>query len=200
MEPFMVIAVCAALLLGGALLGLLPLLVGRSTGKPELGKLGMLASTLSGLIFLSLPVSVGFLIAILVKTEDYVPRRAAVNQSAQTFRMTEPPPRHETNGLCLICLSGPLRGQSYPIGRNGLMMGRELSCAVCFPSGTPGVSGKHCCLRWQNGRLMLIDLNSRYGTFQGDGRQLPPNYPMPLTVGSRFYLGDTSCLFQIANR
>lgn len=200
MNPFMIIAAIAGLLLGGALLGLLPLLVGRGTGKPELGKLGMLASTLSGLVFLSLPVAVGFLIAILVKAEDYVPRRSATNQPPQTFRMTEPPPKPETTGLCLLCLSGPLRGQAYQIGRNGLMLGRDPVCGVHLPDRTPGISGRHCCLRWQEGSLMLIDLNSRYGTFLGNGRQLPPNYPTPLTAGSRFYLGDTSCLFQIANR
>lgn len=203
MNPFLILAAIAGLLLGGALLGLLPLLVGRSTGKPELGKLGMLASTLSGLLFLSLPVSVGFLIAILVKNEDFHPNRstcAASARAAQAMQSTQTiqsMPASAPSGYRLTCLSGPLRGQYYSIGQNGLIIGRDPTCTVRLPDGTPGVSGRHCCLRWQQGALMLVDLSSRYGTFQGDGRQLPPNYPVQLTAGSRFYLGDTNCLFQV---
>lgn len=101
------------------------------------------------------------------------------------------------NTLYVTALSGPLRGQSYPVGQDGLLFGCDPSCAVRFPAGTPGVSHRHCCIRWQQGVPMLMDLNSTYGTFMGDGRKLPPSYPAQLAAGSRFYLGDTSCLFQL---
>ena len=45
--------------------------------------------------------------------------------------------------------------------------------------------------------FVVTDLNSTYGTFLGDGRRLPPNYPTQLAAGSRFYLADTNCLFQL---
>ena len=44
---------------------------------------------------------------------------------------------------------------------------------------------------------MLVDLGSSYGTYLGDGRQLPPNYPKHVTAGTRFYLDNTGDLFQI---
>lgn len=197
MGIFSILAMAAGMLMGGALLGLLPLLVGRSTGKPELGKLGMLCSTISGIIFLSLPVAVGFLIAILVRSEDVYLRRGA-----SSYRYGPTPTRPEGSSprghLSVACLSGPLRGQIYPLGTAGVVIGRDSTCGIRLPDGTPGVSSRHCCVRWQQGVPVLIDLNSTYGTFQGDGRQLPPNYPMPLAAGSRFYLSsNANCLFQI---
>ena len=63
--------------------------------------------------------------------------------------------------------------------------------------GTPGVSGRHCMLHWQNGSLMLTDLGSAYGTFLEDGRRLPAQYPMPVTPGDKFYVGSPNIVFQI---
>ena len=100
--------------------------------------------------------------------------------------------------LNLTCLSGPLRGQVYLIGKDGVTIGRDITCNVRIPDGTPGVSRRHCCIRWQQGVPVLIDLGSTHGTFQGDGRRLPPSYPTQLAAGSRFYLGTPNCLFQIA--
>ena len=57
--------------LSGAILGLIPFFVGRSSGRPDLGKNGLLCSIGAGasLVFSwALPaVVVGFVIAILVK-------------------------------------------------------------------------------------------------------------------------------------
>lgn len=213
MNPFYLVILIAGLLMSGALWGLLPLLVGRSTGKPELGKLGMLCSILGNLIFLGLPMAVGFLIAILVRQNDIRSQKGYQNQGGRTFRQEDQfqdgrtirqesqswdgRPLQRQSGLNLTCLSGPLRGQIYPVGRDGLLIGRDPSCGVRLPDGTPGVSNRHCCIRWQQGVPVLIDLNSRYGTFQGNGSKLPPNYPTQLAAGSRFYLGSPSCLFQL---
>lgn len=99
--------------------------------------------------------------------------------------------------LAVQCLSGPLQGQTYPIRGNEMLFGREAVCAVRMPDGTPGVSRRHCCIRWQQGIPMLIDLGSTYGTFLADGKQLPPNYPEPVAAGTRFYVGNKGNLFQI---
>lgn len=191
-----VIAGIIVLLLAGALIGLIPYLIGRYTGKPALGKLALVCCTLSGVILMEVPVAIGFSIAAVVKKEDYhrpgSPRPAVQNPGP--VRVAAPA---AAGGMHLTCLSGPLRGQVYPVGTEGLMLGRDASCAVRFPDGTPGISGRHCCIRWQQGVPVLIDLGSTYGTFQGDGRQLPPNYPVQLGAGSRFYLASNSCLFQM---
>lgn len=99
--------------------------------------------------------------------------------------------------LAVQCISGPLQGQTYPVRGNELLFGREAACAVRMPDGTPGISRRHCCIRWQQGMPMLIDLSSSYGTFLADGKKLPPEYPEPVAAGTRFYLGNRGNMFQI---
>ncbi len=186
----------ALLMLSGALFGLLPLLLGRYFDRPGLGKLGMLCCTFSGLLpGLQLLMAIGFVLAIFIKKSDYIwPARSTVPPP----RQPGPHPRPmQGNTLYITCLSGPLRGQSYPVGPDGLLFGCDPSCAVRLPAGTPGVSHRHCSIRWQQGVPVLMDMNSTYGTFTGDGRKLPPSYPTQLAAGSRFYLGDTRYLFQV---
>lgn len=99
--------------------------------------------------------------------------------------------------LAVQCIAGPLQGQTFSIRGDELLFGREPSCGVRMPDGTPGISRRHCCIRWQQGMPVLIDLGSRYGTFLADGKQLPPNYPEPVAAGTRFYLGNQGNMFQI---
>ena len=75
------------------------------------------------------------------------------------------------------CLNGPMQGQTYQVGSQGLQFGRDNACAVRFPDGTPGVSRRHCRLYWSQGGPALVDLGSSYGTFLTHGKQLPPNCP-----------------------
>lgn len=194
---FSVIVCAAVLMLAGALFGLLPLLLGRYFNRPGLGKLGMVCCIFSGLVpGLEVAVAIGFVLAIFLKKTDFDwPQRSASPTPSQ-YRPAPRPMQGTT--LYVTALSGPLRGQSYPLGQDGLLFGCDPSCAVRFQPGSPGVSHRHCCIRWQQGVPMLMDLNSTYGTFTGDGRKLPPNYPTQLAAGSRFYLGDASCLFQIS--
>ncbi len=196
MDVIYYIFVAAILLLSGALIGLLPLLLGRYLDRPGLGKFGMLCCTFSGLLAgLPLMVAIGFVLAIFIKKSDLLwPQRSAIPLAPAP----RPRPRPmQGNTLYVTCLSGPLRGQSYPVGPDGLLFGCDSSCAVRLPAGTPGVSHRHCSIRWQQGVPMLVDMDSTYGTFMGDGRKLPASYPAQLAAGSRFYLGDTRCLFQV---
>ena len=107
------------------------------------------------------------------------------------------PTSRPTGSLAVRCLAGPLQGQTYPVSSQGLLFGRTPNCAVRMPDGTPGLSGTHCVLRINQGVPELVDLGSRYGTFTGDGKRLPPQYPEPVAAGTRFYLGSQNLLFQI---
>lgn len=181
----------AVMLLGGAVIGLIPFFVGRHMGKPGLGRLGWLCCTIGGLLFLSVLVAVGFVVAIIVCRNDfYFPQPA---KSAPTA----PPGGSHSSSLAIKCLAGPLRGQTYRLSGEGLMIGRDHDCAIRFACETPGISRHHCSVRWQQGALMLTDLNSAYGTYLADGRKLPPQYPVQLAAGSRFYLANTEYMFQI---
>ena len=81
--------------------------------------------------------------------------------------------------LGLACLTGP----------EGLMVGRDYDCGVCFPCDTLGISRHHCSIRWYRGGPAVVDLGSSYGSFLADGRRLPANAPVPIEPGCRFSLG-----------
>lgn len=188
----------------GALVGLIPYFLGRYMGKPELGQLGMIFCTLSGMFWwpLSFLVMLGFLFAIFMMKSDVNIRKnnTYVQSSVQAQPSIAAAPSGMGSSLQLDCLSGPLKGQRYVIGAGGLMFGRDTDCHVRFPAETPGISRHHCCIRWQNGMPVLTDLNSTYGTFLADGRQLMPNNPMQLMSGTRFQLSNYGYLFQVVMR
>ena len=126
----------AVLLLSGTLIGLLPFFLGRYMGKPGLGKLGLLCCILTSVLFLHLPVAIGFVIALFVKRTDFIwPRRSAPVPPPQSVSGGQAYPSAAARpggGLNLTCLSGPLRGQVYTVGTEGLMLGRDPACAVRF--------------------------------------------------------------------
>ena len=186
-----ILSMCLSML-GGAVFGLIPFFLGNQMGKPGLARLGWKWTMVSGLLFLQVPVAVGFVVAIIVRQSDYYPSQrvapAAVSGTAAAGTAVK---------LGLTCLAGPLKGRTYLIGENGIVLGRGNDCAICFGPNAPGISQHHCSLRWQQGVLMLTDLNSSFGTYLADGRKLPPQYPVQVAVGSRFYLSDHRNLFQI---
>ncbi len=179
------------LLLAGAIVGVVPYLVGRGTNKPVLGRLGWIWTTLSGLLMIQFFVAIVFVIVILVRQTDY---GVAVPQAAAPIRQ---PQRVNGSTLGITCLAGPLKGRTYSIDMSGLMIGRESDCAIRFGAESAGISRHHCSLRWANGNLYLTDLGSTYGTYMSDGRRLAAESPVVISAGSRFYLADSKNLFQI---
>ena len=189
----------AATVVAGCLWGLIPFFLGRYRYRANMGRWGLIWCGVAGPFLLSFLVMLGFVIAILVSEHDMRPPRRAPQAS---YDVTRPMEFRAGGGsaardLTLYCLSGPLKGRSYQVGRDGVMLGRDTDCAVRFPAEVPGISRHHCAVRWQQGVPVLVDLGSGYGTFLTDGRQLPPNYPTAITPGSRFYLASTANLFQL---
>lgn len=199
MGTFFVVLIASVIV--GAVIGLIPYFLGRYMGKPELGQLGMIFCTLSGLIHWGLPflVAICFVFAIFLMREDInIRRKNTYVQPPPAVPMASAPA--QGGAFELHCLSGPLKGQRYMISAGGLMIGRDNDCHVRFPAETPGISRHHCCIRWQNGVPVLTDLHSTYGTFLADGRQLMPNNPVQLLSGSRFQLSNYGYLFQVVLR
>ena len=197
--PFIVLLLIG--FLSGGVWGLITYAVCSMKKKPQLAKLALMWCLILGTLTvgsLSFIAAVGFIIAACVMEGDYRPKNATNPVIVQRAPAAAPAGTPVGGNLNLTCLSGPLRGQVYLIGKDGVTIGRDITCNVRIPDGTPGVSRRHCCIRWQQGVPVLIDLGSTHGTFQGDGRRLPPSYPTQLAAGSRFYLGTPDCLFQIA--
>ena len=183
----------------GALVGLLPFYIGKNAGKPNLGKLGWQWSLGVGVLLgpVAFGVAVGFVIAILVKETDYIPANQVI--PPQNYGYAPPPPAAAGSGtrMGVMCLSGPMKGQTYSVGPNGMIVGRDNDCAIRFPSNHPGVSRRHCSLRWQGGVLMLTDLGSSHGTFLQNGIQLSPHYPTQLPPDSQFSLANSGIAFRV---
>ena len=152
-------------------------------------------------VFLSLVPLVGVLILILWMAEDSQPGTNPFGPNPKGAQATAA--RHEGRNIPqraavqVHCINGPMQGQTFSLGPQGLWFGRDAACAVRFPDGSPGISRVHCRLGWDRGFPVLVDLNSRFGTFLASGKQLPPNYPEAVSPGARFYLGNPGNLFQI---
>jgi len=187
------------MLICGALIGLIPYGMGQFLHKPRFGQLGLILCSISALLHPAIPlaVAIGFVIAMFLFRFDI---RYPGYSSPAAYGPVWQAPRSYPASAQLICLAGPLRGQSYTIGAAGLTIGRDTGCGIRLPDSTPGISRCHCCIRVQQGNLLLVDLGSAYGTYLGNGTRLPPNYPTQLTSRSRFYLGSPNILFEIRYR
>lgn len=194
--------VCAAI---GAILGLVPFFLGRYLGKPGWGKMGLIFSAIGGLFgwLVGLIVAIVFTIVCFAAKSD-LRTGGSRNANGASQRVSPAPAPASAYGgqqnapLNVVCISGPLNGQIYRIGANGLTIGRDLDCIIRFDQNAKGISRHHCCIRWDSGNPVLVDLSSSYGTFLSDGRQLMPNNPVPVYEGTVFYLGTTNYMFRIS--
>lgn len=74
--------------------------------------------------------------------------------------------------------------------REECMLGVDAGkCAVSYPIGTPGVSRVHLRLWPQNGKLMLMDMGSTYGTWL-NGNKMARGLVYVLDAGSTVFFGD----------
>lgn len=95
-------------------------------------------------------------------------------------------------------LSPQHRGSRIPVTQ-GILLGRSQECAVVYQSNTPGVSGRHASLSFDeaSGDFLLTDLQSTYGTYLQNGQKLTPNMAYRLRSGDQFYLGEAGNLLQV---
>ena len=63
-------------------------------------------------------------------------------------------------------LSGAQAGRKATVGRSEIVIGRAPECDFAFdPQRDIYASGRHATIRQENGKLVLHDLGSSYGTF-----------------------------------
>lgn len=106
----------------------------------------------------------------------------------------------KTAALYLCCEGGVMDGRRYPVMADGILIGRDPECNICYPSDTQGISRKHCRLFWNKGVLMIMDLGSTSGTFIRGKGQIGTNVPVAVIAGDTFYLGEKKNAFSIKMR
>jgi len=93
----------------------------------------------------------------------------------------------------LVCLSGPLAGQTFPAAGEALSIGRHSENRLQLPD--LAVSRHHCVLEPAAGRYLLRDLGSRRGTFVNG----LPVQERALEEGDLVTLGGSLFLFQLGD-
>lgn len=90
-------------------------------------------------------------------------------------------------------VSGELAGRRIALNEGTVLrVGRDASRASLVLNSSPKVSGLHCELRFQAGRLSVRDLGSTNGTIV-DARKIPAQIETEVFEGSTVYLGDSTC-------
>jgi len=93
------------------------------------------------------------------------------------------------HGRALYGVNGSLEGQKFVLKRK-MYIGRDSGkCAIAFPNSTAGVSKVHCCIGYNGKEVVVMDMNSKYGTWIDD-HQLAPKTPTRLHRGHTLYIGS----------
>ena len=94
-------------------------------------------------------------------------------------------------------VSGLLNGKTYMrTAGTPLIFGRRTEkCNVLFKNETKGISSIHCKIKWYNGKVLIKDLGSTYGTWLNEGTRLEPNKYYELPDQGVFYLGSKENMF-----
>lgn len=85
-----------------------------------------------------------------------------------------------------------LQGNSWQLTAT-LFAGRDPAGSIVFPANTPGVSRSHCRIDLVNGRVVVMDLGSSYGTFV-NGRRIPPNEAIRIERNTQIMLGGDAAV------
>ena len=90
-----------------------------------------------------------------------------------------------------------MSGKKYSMDEEQIVIGRKSTSTVCFPPDAKGISREHCVLFKNNGKWLLMDIGSTYGTYiEGKGK-LNPNEPIIVKQGDTFYVGQETNRFVI---
>ncbi|MDO5541112.1 MAG: FHA domain-containing protein [Eubacteriales bacterium] len=98
--------------------------------------------------------------------------------------------------LQLQFVSGPLGGKVFECGgASSTSIGRNRDCDLVIPEAG-GVSRRHCRIQYENGKWILQDLNSSYGTMV-NGTRINAMAMYSLNTGDRVSLGSDKVSFII---
>lgn len=90
----------------------------------------------------------------------------------------------------IVGIEGVYKGKELSV-KNNMLFGRDSNkCDVVFPIDTEGVSGHHCLVTYNKGKVMIRDMNSTYGTFVNNGLKIDSEIDVEICPGDVFYLGS----------
>lgn len=122
-------------------------------------------------------------------------------ESGQKTGPVSPEPNPNDSLFRVQCVKGALGSRRIAIPKTGqVVMGRNGDCGIVFPSGTKGVSGRHCAVYYENGAVYVRDIGSTYGTFIEPGRRLSANESVKVPEGRTFWLGSENECFRIERK
>lgn len=104
--------------------------------------------------------------------------------------LSTPAPQWQVRGM-----GGAMDGRIFLLTTT-LRFGRGAQNDVVFSGNTPGISGSHCQLSFEHGRVVLRDLQSTYGTFLGS-QKLEPQVSYNLQNGDTFTLAQGGQTFRL---
>ncbi len=117
--------------------------------------------------------------------------------SDNDFPFDPPPSRPGVSVSIQVPDPSSLPGKSVAAGET-VYVGRDSqSCQLVFPNSTGGVSRRHCAVHYEQGRIMVCDVGSSYGTFLPNGTRLTPNQPVVVPSGTVLYLGSRSAAIRV---
>lgn len=173
--------------------------------KDALDELGI-AYDVSGQTSGGLPMGVILAVAVVVVLAAVVAVVALRKKKTVPEPLPQPQPTPapdpSDSGYRIQGVSGALEGRRYRIPASGsILLGRDESqCGVVFPTDTPGVSGRHCAVWFENGTVYLKDLGSSHGTFLSPGSRLAAQQAVRLMPGNVFFLGSQEQSFVLTER
>ncbi len=123
---------------------------------------------------------------------------------APNFPATAPaaPAAADDSGYRIQGVSGALAGQRFMLRNSSpVVLGRDRQRSnILFPQDTPGVSGRHCGLWVESGKVYLQDLGSSHGTYIQPGTRLAGGQSVQLRPGDSFYLGSPQECFTLVSK
>lgn len=128
-----------------------------------------------------------------VNTNHKVSETVMVNDISKTVAVSD-------SFAVVSCICGSLEGKDF-ILKDKLIFGRDSkACKVVFPLDAEGVSGIHCQLALNNGKITLMDLGSTYGTYVNDVLKIDAETMVELVEGDTFCLGSKKNKFSISTK
>jgi FHA domain len=96
----------------------------------------------------------------------------------------------------LIGVSGPVEGKQFSVKKHGLLIGRNPKNDLAIPQDEK-ISGSHAYLRYEKGSLLIIDRNSRNGTFVNENKLTDTG--CVLNSGDRIRVGKSTLEVRITS-